>query len=90
LESSSGYKNRARDSFRSIFFRRRASKPSREGIARSTTVTARHSESRASFWFVLGSVLARGEIALPCTPSRYFLFVEWCSVSSFSELRRWR
>jgi hypothetical protein len=31
-----------------------------------------------------------GEIALPCTPSRYLLFIEWCSVSSSSELRRWR
>jgi hypothetical protein len=90
LESPSGYKNRARDSFCSIFSRRGASKPYQEGIARSTAVTARHSEPRASFWSVLGSILARGEIALPCTPSWYFLFVEWCSVLSFSELRRWR
>jgi hypothetical protein len=90
LESLSGYKNRARASFRSIFSRRGASKPSREGIARITTVTFRHSEPRASFWSVLGSVLARGEIVLPCTLSRYLLIVEWCSVSSFSELRRWR
>jgi hypothetical protein len=53
-------------------------------------MTVRHTEPRGSFWSVLGSILARGEIALPCTPSWYFLFVEWCSVSSFSELRRCR
>jgi hypothetical protein len=51
---------------------------------------ARHSKPRLSFWFVLGSVLARGEISMIPTPSRYLLIIEWCSVSSFSELRRWR
>jgi hypothetical protein len=90
LESPSGYKNRTRDSFRSILSRRGASKPSREGYSEAAAMTVRHTEPHASFWSVLGSVLARGEIALPCTPSRYFLIVEWCLVSSFSELQRWR
>jgi hypothetical protein len=58
LESPSGYKNRARASFRSIFSRRRASKPSREGYSKAAAVTVRHSEPRASFWSVLSSVLA--------------------------------